>query len=70
MTQNLGRNGVMVELASKMSGLIALRDALYSDDFKEWVQEVTGCGELSDKVLVHGRAHGAGRGGVGVAGIV
>jgi len=41
---------VMEELAAKMPGLIALRDALYSDDFKSWVQDVTGCGELSDKV--------------------
>ena len=35
---NLGRNGVMVDLAAQMPGLIALRDAIYSDEFREWVQ--------------------------------
>jgi len=47
---NLGRNGVMEELAAKMPQLIALRDAIYSPEFKSFVQEVTGCGELSDQV--------------------
>lgn len=47
---NLGRNGIMVELAEKLPELIALRDALYSDGFRSFVQEVTGCGELSDVV--------------------
>lgn len=47
---NLGRNGVLMELAAKMPQLIALRDSLYSDDFKAMIQEVTGCGELSDTV--------------------
>lgn len=47
---NLGRNGVMEELAAKMPQLISLRDAIYSPEFKSFVQEVTGCGELSDQV--------------------
>jgi Rps23 Pro-64 3,4-dihydroxylase Tpa1-like proline 4-hydroxylase len=47
---NLGRNGVLVELAEKMPQLIALRDSLYSDEFKAMIQEVTGCGELGDHV--------------------
>jgi hypothetical protein len=36
--QNLGRNGMMMDLAKKMPELIALRDALYSNEFKEFVQ--------------------------------
>mgnify|MGYP001192178083 CR=1 FL=1 len=44
---NLGRNGVLMELAAKMPQLIALRDSLYSDEFKAMIQEVTGCGELT-----------------------
>lgn len=47
---NLGRNGNLMELAAKMPQLIALRDSLYSDEFKAMIQEVTGCGELSDNV--------------------
>lgn len=47
---NLGRNGVLMELAAKMPQLIALRDSLYSDEFKAMIQEVTGCGELNDNV--------------------
>lgn len=47
---NLGRNGVLMELAEKMPQLIALRDSLYSEEFKAMIQEVTGCGELGDHV--------------------
>lgn len=35
--------------ASKLPGLLALRTALYSDEFRQLVRDVTGCGELSDK---------------------
>ena len=34
----------------KMPHLIALRESLYSDEFKAMIQEVTGCGELNDNV--------------------
>ena len=47
---NLGRNGVLMDLAAKMPNLIALRDSLYSEDFKNMIKEVTGCGELNDNV--------------------
>jgi Rps23 Pro-64 3,4-dihydroxylase Tpa1-like proline 4-hydroxylase len=42
--------GLLMDLAAKMPELIALRDSLYSDEFKAMIQEVTGCGELSDNV--------------------
>ena len=32
----------------KIPNLLALRDAIYSKEFREFVSEVTGCGELSD----------------------
>ena len=47
---NLGRNGMMMELAAKMPHLIALRDSLYSEEFKAMIKEITGCGELNDNV--------------------
>ncbi|EKX44746.1 hypothetical protein GUITHDRAFT_139548 [Guillardia theta CCMP2712] len=47
---NLGRNGVMMDLAEKLPQLISLREAIYSQQFRELVKEVTGCGELSDQV--------------------
>jgi len=47
---NLGRNGMLMELAEKMPQLMALRKAVYSEEFKAFVQEVTGCGELSDQI--------------------
>ena len=39
---NLGRNGLLTELAAKMPQLIALRKSLYSDEFKAMIKEVTG----------------------------
>ena len=39
---NLGRNGILTELAAKMPQLIALRKSLYSDEFKAMIKEVTG----------------------------
>lgn len=35
--------------ATKLPGLLALRAALYSQQFRQLVRDVTGCGELSDK---------------------
>ncbi|GAB4821858.1 hypothetical protein N2152v2_008904 [Parachlorella kessleri] len=37
------------ESKSKLPNLLALRDALYSKDFRAFVSEVTGCGDLSEK---------------------
>lgn len=37
------------EHASKLPNLLALRAALYSDEFRTFVRDITGCGELSDK---------------------
>eukprot|EP00960_Hanusia_phi_P056380 763250-Hanusia_phi.AAC.2 len=47
---NLGRNGVMMDLAKKLPQLISLREAIYSRQFRDLVEQVTGCGELSDQV--------------------
>lgn len=33
----------------QLPALQELRDALYSSNFREWVQKVTGCGPLSQK---------------------
>lgn len=35
------------ESAAKLPQLLALRDALYSPEFRELIQDITGCGELS-----------------------
>lgn len=37
------------ESMSKLPNLLALRDALYSEEFRMVVSEITGCGELSDQ---------------------
>ena len=37
------------EQAAKLPTARALRDALYSDSFRAFISEITGCGELSDK---------------------
>lgn len=38
------------ELCAKMPELMALRDALYSPDFRAYIQELTSCAELTDRV--------------------
>ncbi|GFH18772.1 PKHD-type hydroxylase ofd1, partial [Haematococcus lacustris] len=35
--------------AAKLPSLMALKAALYSAEFRAFVREVTGCGELADK---------------------
>lgn len=37
------------EHASKLATLLALRGAIYSEEFRQFVRDVTGCGELSAK---------------------
>ena len=38
------------ELSAKMPQLLALRDALYTPEFRGYMQHVTGCPELTDRV--------------------
>ena len=38
-------------LTDRLPNLMRLRDALYTPDFRRYVSEVTGCGELSDRVV-------------------
>ena len=33
--------------ANRLKSLLELRNALYSDTFRQWIQRVTGCGPLS-----------------------
>jgi Rps23 Pro-64 3,4-dihydroxylase Tpa1-like proline 4-hydroxylase len=40
-------DGLDQEKKSKIPNLLALRDAIYSPEFREFVSEVTGCGQLS-----------------------
>lgn len=35
--------------AAKLGNLLKVRDAIYSHDFRKWLQDVTGCGPLSEK---------------------
>lgn len=42
-------DGLDAESAAKLPTVRALRDALYSPDFRAFVSAVTGCGELSDR---------------------
>lgn len=37
------------ESAAKLPALMKLRDAVYSDEFRAFIREITGCGELSTK---------------------
>lgn len=37
------------ESAAKLPNLLALRDAIYSPEFRQFVTDVTGCGDLSDQ---------------------
>jgi Rps23 Pro-64 3,4-dihydroxylase Tpa1-like proline 4-hydroxylase len=38
------------ELGAKLPNLLALRDEIYSPRFREFIQSITQCGELTDKV--------------------
>ena len=38
------------ETGGKMPNLLALRDALYSPAMRQFISDVTGCGELSERV--------------------
>lgn len=42
-------DGLDEECAAKLRAARALRDALYRPEFRAFVSEVTGCGELSDR---------------------
>lgn len=53
---NLGRNGVMMDLAAKMPNLIALRNSLYSDEFKEMIKEITGILRQTHALMLHADA--------------
>ena len=45
---NLGES--QPELSKKLPTLMRLRKALYSDEFRRFVSEVTGCENLTDRV--------------------
>ena len=38
------------DAAAKVPTLMALKSTLYSDEMRSFMREVTGCGELSDKI--------------------
>lgn len=38
------------EAASKLPTLMRLKSSLYSDEMRAFMREVTGCGELSEKI--------------------
>lgn len=42
-------DGLPAEEAARLPALLKLRNALYSDTFRDWVQRITGCGLLSAK---------------------
>ncbi|KAG6168630.1 hypothetical protein E4U51_002054 [Claviceps purpurea] len=42
-------DGLDSELVAKVPSLLALRDALYSETFRNYVSDITGCGPLSAK---------------------
>ena len=42
-------DGLPEEEAKRLKSLLQLRNALYSDEFRDWVRKVTGCGPLSAK---------------------
>ncbi|KAG6297751.1 hypothetical protein E4U09_001245 [Claviceps aff. purpurea] len=42
-------DGLDPELVAKVPSLLALRDALYSETFRNYVSDITGCGPLSAK---------------------
>lgn len=42
-------DGLPQEEAAKLKSLLKVRDAIYSLEFRQWLQDVTGCGPLSEK---------------------
>lgn len=53
-------DATLPELAAKLPRLLALRDALYSSQFREYVQRVTGCCELTTRVDMAASAYAEG----------
>lgn len=45
-----GELGCIDEDNPKMQQLLALRTALYSEEFRKFISAVTGCDELTDRV--------------------
>lgn len=45
------------ELGAKMPELLRLRSSIYSKEFRNFVQNITGCGELTDRVDFSGNAY-------------
>ena len=56
-TAELGNLSVDDEVGSKMPELLKLRDKIYSEDFRKFVQNITGCKELTDRVDFSGNAY-------------
>eukprot|EP00056_Hartaetosiga_gracilis_P000963 m.41550 g.41550 ORF g.41550 m.41550 type:complete len:603 (+) comp10436_c0_seq1:142-1950(+) len=48
------------ELAAKLPSMLELRDAVYSKRFREFVSEISGCGELTDRVDMAATAYAQG----------
>jgi len=42
-------DGLPAEEAARLKNLMAVRNAIYSEEFRGWIQKVTGCGPLSSK---------------------
>jgi len=42
-------DGLPAEEAARLQSLLRLRNAIYSDQFRAWLQRITGCGPLSAK---------------------
>lgn len=42
-------DGLPAEEAKRLQNLLQVRNAIYSEDFRQWLQDVTGCGPLSAK---------------------
>eukprot|EP01147_Barroeca_monosierra_P008427 gene8427-10216_t len=48
------------ELSKKLPTLLELRDQLYSQEFRDFISDVTGCGELTDRVDMAASAYAHG----------
>lgn len=42
-------DGLPAEEASRLTSLLKVRNAIYSSHFRQWLQDVTGCGPLSER---------------------
>lgn len=42
-------DGLPTEEASRLDHLLKVRNAIYSKEFRSWLETVTGCGPLSEK---------------------